>query len=351
MVLPSASRYGACALLAALLMTAARAQAQSASVTDQALAQALFDQGKTLMNAGKYAQACAKFAASNRTSPGTGTLLNLAVCHVKIGKLATAWVEFSNAADSDRRSGNQQRLAFDESQMRALAPKLAHITIMVPAADKISGLSVELDGARLSSAALGVPAPVDPGTHQIAASAPGHHAWSKSVKVAKNGDNVTVKVPELTPTASSAASAKPASSASAATSGSPQPVEGEQPSSGKRTRRIAAYVVGGVGVVGVGLGTFFGLKAFSDWHTRNTNCPGGRCNQAAVAAHDSAHSAAIASDISFGVGIAALGAGVVLWLTSRGGSEEQPPGSASARVHVAPLAGPGVGGVNVEGQF
>lgn len=351
-MISSASRYGACALAAALFMTAVRAQAQSASVTDQALAQALFDQGKALMTAGKYAQACAKFAASNRTAPGTGTLLNLAVCHVKLGKLATAWVEFSNAADADRRSGNQQRLAFDESQMHALAPKLAHITIVVPAADKISGLSVTLDGAVLSAAALGVPAPVDPGMHQITARAPGHRAWSKSVSVAKNGDKVSVKVPELTANAPNAAPAPaPASAASAPAPGSPRSVEAEQPSSGKRTRRIAAYVAGGVGVVGVGLGTFFGLKAFSDWHTRNNNCPGGRCNQAAVAAHDSAHSAAIASDISFGVGIAALGAGVYLWLTSRGGSEEKPPGNASARVRVAPLAGPDVGGVDVEGRF
>jgi hypothetical protein len=344
MTLALAARSAGLALAAAVLVNAPHARAQSPSETDQALAQALFEQGKALMSAGKYAQACAKFAASNRTAPGTGTLLNLAVCHMKAGKLASAWVEFSNAADADRRAGDRQRLAFDESQMKALSAKLAHITIVVPPAAQVSGLALTIDGAPLSSAAIGVPTPVDPGQHQIAARAPDHLRWYTSVNVANNGDNVTVKVPALASTA-------PSGTAAAA---APQPSRapaGNASASGKGTRRVAAYVAGGVGVAGLGLGTFFGLKAFSDWHTRNENCPGGRCNQAAVDAHDSAHSAAIASDISFGVGAAALAAGVYLWITSRGGSEERPPGSASARVRVTPLAGPGVGGLNVGGQF
>lgn len=342
----TAARRSGLALIAAGLAVAPRAWAQSPSVTDQALAQALFDQGKTLMNAGKYAAACQKFAASNRTAPGTGTLLNLAVCHVKLGKLATAWVEFSNAADADRREGNTQRLAYDQTQMQALSPKLAHITIKVPANAQVSGLVVALDGAKLSSAALGVPAPVDPGSHHVSASAPGRRAWSTIAHVAKNGVSLTVRVPPLAPAAKS--SAKPPAPASPKS----RPAEAQKSEpSGPGTRRIAAYVVGGVGVVGIGLGSYFGLKAYSDWHTRNENCPNGLCNQAAVQAHDAAHSAAIASDVSFGVGLAALGAGVYLWLSSRGGSEERPPGSTSARIRVVPLLGPTASGVNVKGRF
>lgn len=350
----------AIALGAAVLQVAPPASAQSSSVTDQALAQALFNQGKKLMTEGKYAEACAKFAASNRTAPGTGTLLNLAVCHEKLGKLASAWVEFSNAADADRRAGNQRRLQYSQQQMQKLAPRLAHITINAPAGAAIPGLVVKLDGAKIATAALGVPAPVDPGKHVVEAKAPGRRTWSKQITVAKNGENHVISIPALappgsTPTgATSPTGAPPAGAApgTAATSGATRGAPPPAPATGEttNTRRIGAYVAGGVGVVGIGLGSYFGLKAFSDWHTRNDNCPHGRCNQAAVSAHDSAHTAAILSDVSFGVGIAALGAAAYLWFTSSPASSERPPGD-SARWQVLPLVGRHEGGLGIGRDF
>lgn len=333
----------------AALLTAPRAAAQSSSVTDQALAQALFEQGKTLMADGEYAKACAKFAASNRSAPGTGTLLNLAVCHEKLGRLATAWVEFSNAADADRRAGNQRRLAYSQKQMQKLAPQLAHITVRPPAS-AVAGLVVKLDGVKLASAALGVPAPVDPGKHVIQASAPGRQSWSKQVEIDKNGEEKSVSIPALGALGATARN-KPTTAQGKSPTGANATLPPPTPSSGSPDkRRIAAYVAGGVGVVGLGLGSYFGLKAFSDWKTRNDNCPGGHCNQAAVDAHDSAHTAAIVSDVSFGVGVAALGAAAYLWFTSSPASQERPPGS-SARWRVVPLAGPSVAGVDVGRTF
>src|SRR5215471_19286696 len=62
-----------------------------------AIAEALFRHGRELLDAGKVSEACEKFAASQRADPALGTLLNLAACHEREGRTATAWSEFTDA--------------------------------------------------------------------------------------------------------------------------------------------------------------------------------------------------------------------------------------------------------------
>src|SRR3954470_25035714 len=68
-----------------------------ADVTDKAGAERLFDQGRKLMEAKQYDEACEKFAASQKLEPAVGTLLNLGECSEKRRLLATAWGYYREA--------------------------------------------------------------------------------------------------------------------------------------------------------------------------------------------------------------------------------------------------------------
>ena len=74
----------------------------SAQERDPAAAQALFDQGQALVNAGKPEEACPKLAESYRLDPGIGTQFHLAACHELEGRIASAWAEFLEVASVDR---------------------------------------------------------------------------------------------------------------------------------------------------------------------------------------------------------------------------------------------------------
>src|SRR4051794_29684499 len=157
--------------------------AGSDTSTKSAGAEALYEEARGLMKQGDFERACPKFKQSYDLDPGGGTLLNLAECYEKQGKFASAWSTFKEALVVAQRDGRSERVDYAKKHLAVVEPKLAKITIDVATEANEPGLTVTLDGNPLGAAAWGVGMPVDPGTHQVAASAPNKIRFEKAVVI------------------------------------------------------------------------------------------------------------------------------------------------------------------------
>lgn len=166
------------------------------------LAETLYREGRRLMAEQRYAEASLKFAESHRLDPATGTLLNLATCYEAQGKLASAWLTFSEALRASRREQREDRIQFVEARIREIEPRLSRLAVEVNR-ENAGDVSVKLDGVVIGPAAYGVASPIDPGIHRIEASAPEHESWAVEVTIAAAGDRQLVSVPKLAPLAPS----------------------------------------------------------------------------------------------------------------------------------------------------
>lgn len=200
-----------CALAASLSLSAALSSSSSRADNLAPTAQALFEQGRDLLKAGKVTEACPKLAESQRLDPATGTLLALATCHEAEGKLASAWAEFAGVVTRAAREGQVERERWARQRLDALKPRLSTLELRVPnELGELRGVEVRRDGVLLGKEAWNVAVPVDGGSYRISATATGKLAWEAAVQVKHESDAVTLRVPELTPAPPSAdASHKP----------------------------------------------------------------------------------------------------------------------------------------------
>jgi hypothetical protein len=325
-------RRAAFLLALGLSLASARASAQPAPsatprVEDKALAEALFRDAKALLEAGKVAEACAKLAESHRLDPKPGTILNLASCHEKQGKTASAWAAYNEAAAIASRAGQAEREDYARQQAAVMEARLSRVRVDV--VDPPPGLSVTLDGRPLSAAVWGTAIPVDPGEHALEASAPGYDRWTTKLLANAGPATLPVQIPGLKPLATVAPPPPPP-----VVIAPPPPPVVVAPPSDASGRRVAGFVVGGVGLAGLVVGSIFGVRTFSKKSAGDLLCKGTKCTQAGLDLQDQAATSATISTIGFAVGLAGVGAGIALVVTAR----PSVPAPA-ARVWVAPAVG------------
>ncbi|HVJ90470.1 MAG TPA: hypothetical protein VM580_11760, partial [Labilithrix sp.] len=77
-------------------------------------------------------------------------------------------------------------------------------------------------------------------------------------------------------------------------------------------RRGLAFGTGGAGIAALGVGAFFGLRAFEEWGDSESRCPAGRCSREGVELARSAGEAATISTVAFAAGAALMAGGIVL---------------------------------------
>jgi hypothetical protein len=333
-----------------VLLLAASAGAQSSG--DQVTAEALFDDGRKLMSAGKYAEACPKLEASHRFDPALGTLLYLADCLEKSGKTATAWAKFREATAIAKKSGDKrEQVARDRAA--ALDGVLTRMNITIATNARVPGLTVKRDGVALDEALWGTAVPVDPGQHSVEATAPGKKAFSASLEVVGSGKTVAVEIPALADGDHAAAVASAPAAASAppvAASSAPAPAPAPAAKDGG-SQRTMAVVAGSVGVVALGVGAFFGLRTMSKWSDSKGHCDGSGCDPEGVTLASDAHSAGNVSTIAFAIGAIGVGGAAVLWFTAPKASDSGSIPPRRPTLRAAPAVSPSGASMLLTGSF
>jgi hypothetical protein len=246
------------------------------------------------MARGDYASACPLLERSEVLDPGIGTEFNLARCYELSGRLASAWAAYQRVVAVTHAAGESPREEVARGLMLALEPRLARVVLRVRRERLEPGLELRIDGVAVDRARWSIPIPIDPGSHLVEATAPAFEPFGAHVTVEREAQTIDVDVPSLLRQAQPApASASPGSA-----------------------QRIAGVVVGGLGLVGVGLGTFFGLRATSLASQASPLCNASGCDPQGYAFRTDSRWAGDACTVSFVVGGALVATAIVLVLTA-----------------------------------
>lgn len=262
-------------------------------------AEVLFERGVEAFLAGKFEQGCPLLEQSYVIDPLPGVLFTLAECQFGWGKAKTAADNYGKFLDAIGRlppaeaSKHAERAAVAIRKRAVAARSIASVRITV-SGTWVAGTRLTLDHKDVTLV-VGKLVELDPGPHQVVLAQPGHARVVRSVQLGPaQSEAVAFTLSAEAPPA--ATNAQPAQ---------------EAPRAGAPT---AAYVLGGVGALGVVVGTVTGLMAQSKKSTINDNCPGRVCNAEGRDAVDSGQRFATISTISFGVGIGALVGATYLFL-------------------------------------
>jgi len=297
----------------------ARAQAGERAAT----AEDLFRQALKLTKQGRFADACPRFAESARLDPAFGALMNLAACYERLGRTASAWQAYVDAADLARDRGQRGRADAARRKASQLAPRLVRLEIRLGAGVDPTELAVTRNDRPVDPALVGNAVPVDPGSYTIAASRAGAEPWSTSVTATEPGKTIVVEI--AGPVGRAPAAEPPAAAGSGPPGAVPptrplrspppgEPRERDTASDGGRNLRIAGVAIAGGGAVLAVTGGVFGwlARSISDDYTHVQ--PGERFDP------DREHRAKTyqtSAYVLWGVGAAAIAGGATAYLLGR----------------------------------
>jgi hypothetical protein len=286
------------ALAPLLALALLRSNGAMAQTPEAASGRSLFHEARALFEQGRTDEACVKFEQSERIDPAPGTELGLAACWEKQGRLASAWAMFGRAERSAIAANRGEWAEHARGKRAELEASLPRLRLRMPGGSA-PGLELRLDGAAIANEELANPIPVDPGSHRLDATRPDHRSWTTTVSVGAGAQIIDVDVPALQRTGALAAASRGAAEA---------PVDASIP-----PLRIAGIATAGAGAVGVAIGAYFGVSAFSYDSDARDDCPTPTtCGQRGLDATDSARSAATASTVAFALGAAAIVGGIVM---------------------------------------
>ncbi len=327
-----------------LLLTLGKAAAEGAEteLRQPGKADELFARGKQRMAADDYPAACPLLAESYRLDPATGSLLALALCHERQGKLASALREYGEAVE---RSRSEKRLDREQAaRARVFALQASASTVAISTMQRSEELTVRLNDARLTPDQLGRPLPVDGGFLLVEAEALGAKPWRQHVKVADSGEAVTLTVPVLEPERQAAVPARPAPAAAPAVVRYREPPRSRGPLFSPAERSGLALMA--IGAVGATVSLGYTVRALQKGGDSRADCDEDMCSPAGRAVREQARKAGDIATISVLTAVVAGGAGLVTFLVARENKDKRRDVRASGW-----LAPSGGAGATLTGRF
>ena len=263
--------------------------------------------GREAFNAGDYETALGQFRRAYTLYPAPTVVLYEARTLEKMGLLleaAEAYVRTTQTpVPSDAPGQFAEAIAAARQEERALRARIPTLTLRV---DGVSAndpnLEVSINGRAIGAAQLGQAQRLNPGTYRIKGSIGGDRSDIAEL-VLSEGQKASVALSPPAPTVIHPA---------------PTTINDERPASPGDSLRLAAYVSGGVGLVGVGGGIVTGLMAVKKHGEAVSECQDNTCDPGLI---KDFHSMRTVSTVFYGVGAAGLAAGIVFWLVAPSASD------------------------------
>jgi hypothetical protein len=259
----------------------------------------LFAEGRALLPS-NLNQACDKFEESLRYNPAAiGTLLNVALCDEKLGRVASAIAKFAEARNRAKEQNLPEHLRAADDHIATLLPEVPHLKIELTR--PVPETKVLVDDRVIDAGELGDIA-LDPGARVVVVGAPDHLPFRTTVIIAK-AEHRTVVVPAL---------------AAAVTV-----------SSSRRRFGLIGAIVGGTAFgtsIGLALyGRHLHNQQFDEGHCAAHGDAKPSCDPTGQARTDRAITYGSVATIVGSLGLAVGAAGVALWLLSPPVARVEPP--------------------------
>jgi hypothetical protein len=334
------------------------AQTSAQNDEDRAGARTMATEGAKAFAAQRWSEAIDLFTRAEALVHAPPHLLFLARARVKLGQLVLARETYTRIV-RENIPPNAPAAFLDaqtaaKAELPAIEPRIAMLTVTVSGANG-KAVSVTVDGQKLSSVFVGAPKPIDPGEHKVQATSDGVASEVVTLHV-KEGARESVSL-ALTPHTGAAPVTTPPPEAAPLVPATPAPNRVDPPTSDvasppKQGRsnglRIGSYAAFGVGAVGLGVGTVFGLQSMSKRSSADDLCPdANRCpvsqkNQV-EGLDDDARKAQTLATIGFIAGGVGIAAGVTFFVLS---AKKQDQGALRQGPTVHPWLGLGAAGVS-----
>jgi hypothetical protein len=299
----------AAAMLLAFSAKAAGVSVETASRAELNAAKDPYQEGVRAMSAGRYSAAVDKFRESYNIVASPNSQLMLGRALIKVNRLMEAYRELQEAvARATELAATQHKYQKTaESAKREiddLKLELAFVTV-------IPGTEVILGGRKLSAADWGKPQPMMPGRARVEIVASDGRTREKNMRL--DPGETRVLTADFSSTSSRLTRSKDDGTFRVEQSR-------DDSSSTWGGRRNLGYIAGGIGLAGVIGFAGLTLYASSTFGTPTDDCKGSTCSRAVV---NNAGHKGLLNGIGYGllgVGVAGLGLGTYLVLSDRGDS-------------------------------